>query len=88
MHITLIIVEMYYLLSNYAHIHYLVTVNVQQTSVNVNGCILFHMEELNDTYLLYIHFHSRLYFAIYLKQGKKKWIIGRKIQPLLPYHQH
>jgi len=35
-----------------AHIHWLVSINVQRASVNVNGCHFFCMEDFNDTSLL------------------------------------
>ena len=35
--------------------HHLVSRNVQQTSMNVNGCQFFHTEEFNDTFVSYMH---------------------------------
>jgi len=42
-----------------AHIHCLVSINVQQASTNVSGCNFFCMEEFSDVPLLYTHFHVR-----------------------------
>ena len=43
-----------------AHISYLVSISVQQVSINVTGCrFFFHMEEFNDTSLLHTHLHVR-----------------------------
>lgn len=38
---------------------YLVSINVQQVSVNVSGGHFFLREEFNDTPLLHVHFHVR-----------------------------
>ena len=46
-----------------ANIHYLVSVNVQQASVNVIGCNFFRMEEFNYTPLFHTHFHVRRHFV-------------------------
>ena len=40
----------------------LVPINVQQASVNVNGCHFFCMEGFHDTPLLHPHFHVRHHF--------------------------
>src|SRR5258705_3790739 len=62
-----------------AHIHCLVSVNVQQESINVNGCIFFpHMEEFNDTRLLFTHLHVirhlvRLSPCCHLAYGNKTY---------------
>ena len=39
------------------NIHCLVSINVQQASLNVIGCNFFHMEEFSYTPLLHTHFH-------------------------------
>ena len=44
-----------------AHIHCLVSTNVQQMSMNVNGCNFFCTEEFNATPLLHLHSHVRHY---------------------------
>ena len=41
------------------YIHLLVNVNVQQASMNVNGCYSFCMREFNSNPLLHLHFHVR-----------------------------
>ena len=46
-----------------AHIHSLVSINVQQASVNVNGCHFFCMEEFSDMPFLHKHFHARHHFV-------------------------
>ena len=77
-----------------AHIHCLVSINIQQASMNVSGCIFFCMKEFSDTPLLYMHFHVRQHFVRllpcgYLSQGNKmQWNIGVKVQPILPHHHH
>jgi len=77
-----------------AHIHCLVSINIQQMSTNVGGYHFFHMEEFSDTPLLHTHFHVRcqsvrLSLCWHLSHGNKmQWDIGGKAQPLLPYHQH
>ena len=43
-----------------AHIHCLVSINIQQESMNV---IFFHMEELSDTPLSQTHFHFSRHFV-------------------------
>ena len=56
-----------------AHIHCLVSINVQQVSVNVSGSHFFLTEEFNDTPLLHTRFHVR---SVYDNSVK--------IAPLLP----
>jgi len=46
-----------------ANIHCLVSVNVQQASMNVIGCNFFCMEEFNYTPLFHTHFHVRRQFV-------------------------
>jgi len=43
------------------------------------------IEEFSDTALLHMHFHVRHHLPHSKKIG---WNIGRKAQPLLPYHHH
>ena len=38
-----------------AHIHCLVSINIQQASIDVSGCNLFFMEEFSDTPFLHPH---------------------------------
>ena len=77
-----------------ANIHCLVSVNIQQASMNVIGCSFFGMEEFSYTPLLHMHFHVRRHFVrlplcCHLSHGNIiSWNTGRKVQPLLPYHQH
>ena len=58
-HVTISTAEMYYPPPHCAHIHCLVSINIQQASVNVNGCRSFHMEKFNSTPLLHMHSHVR-----------------------------
>ena len=46
-----------------AHSHCLVSINFQQTSVDVNGYHFFHMEEFSDPHFLHTHFHISYYFV-------------------------
>ena len=46
-----------------ANIHCLVSINVQQASMNVIGCNFFHMEEFNYTPLFHMYFHVRRHFV-------------------------
>ena len=48
---------------HYANVHYLVSINVQQASMNVIGWNFFRMEECNYTPLLHTHFHVRRHFV-------------------------
>ena len=76
------------------NIHCLISIDVQQVSVNVNGCNFFHMEKFNCTSLLHPHSHVRchsvrLTLCCHLSHGNKmQQNIGRKVQPLPPHHQH
>jgi hypothetical protein len=45
------------------NIHCLVSINVQQASMNVNVYNFFCMEEFNYTPLLHTHFHVRCHFV-------------------------
>jgi len=42
-----------------ANIHCLVSINIQQILMSINGYKFFHVEEFNYTHLLHIHFHVR-----------------------------
>lgn len=44
-----------------AHMHSLVSINIQKASMNVTGCHFFLVEEFSDTPLLHPHFHVRCY---------------------------
>ena len=74
---------------HYTHIHCLVSINVQQASMNRHNCFLC-MTEFSGTPLLHPHFHFvRLPLCCHLSHSNKmQWDIGGKVQPLLPYHQH
>ena len=50
--------EMHHPPPHCAHIHWLVSINVQQVSVNVSGCCFFCMEEFSYTPLLRPYFMS------------------------------
>ena len=54
---------MHHLLPHCAHIHCLVSRNIQQTLMNVSGCHFFHMKEINDIPLLYTYFYVRHHFV-------------------------
>ena len=77
-----------------ANIHCLVSINVQQASMNVIGCNFSRMEEFNYTPLFHTHFRVRRHFVrlphcCHLLHGNEiEWNISGKVQPLLPYQQH
>src|SRR5258705_6061420 len=58
------------------------------------GAIFSHMEEFNDTRLLFTRFHVIRHLVRLpppLPSGVRQqnlWDIGGKVQPLLPYHLH
>lgn len=59
-----------------AHIHCLVSVNIQQALVNISSCHFFRMEVFNSTPLLHICFYVRcpsvrLLLCCYLLHGSK-----------------
>jgi len=54
---------MFPLLKCSAHIHCLVSINIQQASVNANRCNFFHKGKFHDTPLLHPHFHVRCHFV-------------------------
>ena len=93
-HVAVATAETCHLPPHCANIHCLVSKNVQQASMNVIGCNFFHMEQFNYTPLLHMHFHIRRHFVrlllcCHLSHGNKiQWNTGRKVQPLLSYHQH
>ena len=62
-HVTIITTEMHHSLPHCAHIHYLVSLNIQQDSVNVNGSNFFRMEEFIVTLLLHMQFCVRHCFV-------------------------
>jgi len=68
--------ETHYPPSHCAYMHCLVSMNVQQMSINVSGChFFFCMEELIDTSLLHTRFHVRcrcvrLPLCCHLSHGK------------------
>jgi len=62
-HVIVATAEMRHPLPHYANIHCLVSVNVQQASMNVIGCNFLRMEEFNYTPLLHTHFHVRCHFV-------------------------
>ena len=68
--------EMHHSPPHCAHIHCLVSINVQQTSVNVNRCCFFHMKDFSVTHSLDTCFcvrnHSvRLPLCCHLSSGNK-----------------
>ena len=46
-----------------AHIHCLVSINIQQVLINVSWSWFFCKEEFNDTYLLHTYFHVICHFV-------------------------
>jgi len=54
-----LLLKIHHPLSQCTHIHCLVSINVLQVSMNVNGCHFFHVEDFSDTRLLYTQFHVR-----------------------------
>jgi len=81
-HVTVAIAETHHPPPCYAHVHCLISINIQQTSMNVNWC--------NFTPLLHTHFHVRhhfvtLTFCYHLSHSNKlKQNTGGKALPLLP----
>ena len=74
--------EMHHPPPHYTHIHCLVSISIQQASVNVNGCHFFCMEDFCSMSLLYTNFcvrsHSvRLPLCCHLSRSKKmEWNIS------------
>ena len=60
-----------------ADIHCLVSISIQQTSMNANGCHFFCMEELSGTPLLHPHFHVRHPFAAIPHTATIGILVGR-----------
>jgi len=89
--VTVITAETHHPPAHCAHIHCLVSLNVQQALMDVNGCHFFHMGEFRDAPLLHLHFHVshhsvRLPLCCHLSHGNKmEQYVGGKVQPLLPY---
>ena len=46
-----------------AHIHCLISINIQQLSMNVSGYRFFHREKFSPLPLLHKHFHVRCHFV-------------------------
>ena len=61
--LTVTTAETHHPLPHCAHIQRLVSINVQQVLMNVNGCHFFCTEEFSPTALLHMHFHVRHYFV-------------------------
>lgn len=93
-HVSVTTVETHHPLPHCAHIHCLVSINIQQASMNTNGCQFFHMIEFSGTSLLHVHFHVRCHFVrlslcYHLFHGNKiEQNISGKVQPLLPNRQY
>ena len=62
-HVAVTTAEMQYPSSHCAHIHSLVSINVQQVSINVSVCHCFCMEKFSDTPMLHTHFYIRHHFV-------------------------
>ena len=69
--VTVATTEKHHPSSHCAHIHCLVSINIQQALMNVNRCYLFHMEKFNDSPLLHRCFHVRLPLCCHLSYGDK-----------------
>ena len=57
------IAELHHSPPHCVHICCLVSINIQEASMNVNGCHLFLMEEISSTPLIHLHFHIRCHFV-------------------------
>ena len=55
--------EMHHPPPHCAHIDWLVSINIQQISVNITRCHFFHVEEFGSTPLLHTRFHVRHHFV-------------------------
>ena len=62
-HATVTTAETHHPLPCCAHIHCLVSINIQKASINANGCSFFLMEEFSFTVLLHMHFYVRHHFV-------------------------
>lgn len=84
--------ETHYSPRNCAHIHCLVTVNVQQLSMSVNGCSLFTWMNSMIHLCFVSNFKSVDILSVYrsavICNKEKIWVIERKVQLLLAYHEH
>ena len=56
-----------------AYIHSLVSISVQQASVNVSGCHFFHMEEFNDTPLLLPQQWQQKEMGLFSPEKRRLW---------------
>jgi len=85
---------MHHPLPHCAHIHCLVSINIQQVLMHINGGHFFLIHEFSDTPLLHMHFHVRCHsvtfpLCYHLSHGNKiEGIIGGKGPHLLPYPPH
>ena len=75
-HLAVATAEMQHLLPDCAHIHCLISINVQQESVTVSGYHFLHMWEISGTSVLGMHFCVRQYvvrlpLCCHLSQGNK-----------------
>ena len=87
--ITVATAEMHHPSPHCAHIHCLVSRNIQQVLRNVNVCNFFNVEELNDTSLLHLHFHVRqhsvrLSLCCHLAKTCNRILVGRLTSTALP----
>ena len=62
-HVAVTTAETHHPLPHCAYVHCLVSINIQQVSMNIGRCNFFHMEEFSDTPLLHPHFHVRHCFG-------------------------
>jgi len=93
----LVTVEMHRPPPHCVHIHYLISINIQQVLMNVSRCHIFCMDKFNVTTLFHTHFHVRHQFirlplCCHLSHGKKctRILVGRfnlylVIPPLTPW---
>ena len=75
---------------HYAYIHHLLSMNVRQASVNVNGCHFFpHRGIQFHTFASYALPCQKVFVRLLLcchlpHSNKMEWNTGGKVQPLLP----
>ena len=62
-HITVTTAETCYPPLHCAHIHCLVSIIVQQVSMNISGCNFFCMKRLISTPLIHLYFHHQMPFC-------------------------
>jgi len=67
--------EMHHPLPHHAHMHHLISINVQQTSTSISGCNLFYMEE----------FHT---FASYTLPNQVLFCQTTPLPPFVAEQQH